>query len=107
MRARMPLKKQTGFTLVELLVALMVLTIFLVSFIAMFVNGMFGISSSGQKSSDIFSTQEELEQMISRGTSEATPLTITLPNSSTISVSGEIVIIENGKAKMSTFIPHQ
>ncbi len=98
---------QAGFSLIEILVAVVVLFIIVFAFTSMLTDGMFGIVRAGERSTNIFASQEKLERKLSMGTTINTPLTITLPDKTTITIPGEIVEFPQGNVNISVFIPRQ
>lgn len=96
---------RAGFTLIEMLIALLVLSIVVAALISMLVNGMFGIVAAGTKSSNMYQTQVKVERAINTGTSQNTPLTITFTDSTFITVPGEIASLQTDDVTISVFIP--
>lgn len=56
------LKNEKGFTLVEVLIAIVILLIIVISFTALFSSSYRGIAGSGQRSAALFGVQEDLER---------------------------------------------
>jgi prepilin-type N-terminal cleavage/methylation domain-containing protein len=100
-------KGKDGFTLIELMVAVTILVIVAAGFIGLFTTGFFGVASAGIKSKNITITQENLERKINVGATGNDFLTITFPDSSTVSVNGEIVTRSQDNVTILTFIPHR
>lgn len=108
MRKRMKkvIGASSGFTLVELLVALAILAIVAASFVGLYTTGVFGIARAGTRSHGINLSQEQLERSIQTGTvSTDIDLTITLPDGEEFEVSGEIKEHTNEDVTLRTFIP--
>ncbi len=98
---------QSGFSLVELLIAMVVLVIAVTAFTGMLTSGMSGIARAGEKSTHMYLSQEELEKKISTGTTVGTLLTVTFKDLSSIAIPGETVEFSNGNVSISAFIPRR
>jgi prepilin-type N-terminal cleavage/methylation domain-containing protein len=102
------IKSQSGFSLVELLVAAVILAIVAAGFIGLYTTGVFGVASAGLRSRNISLTQEELERKINSGTTVEDPLTITFPSdNTTININGEYVVYSNENVTIRAFIPRR
>jgi len=84
------LKKEEGFTLVEIIIALTILFIVIISFTILFTTGFSGIFGAGRKSEALYKAQEEMDNTIIRGAENlaSEPLNIKFDNIN-IDVSGE------------------
>ena len=100
-------RNKSGFSLIELIIAMAVLAIIVATFTTMLTSGLFGIVKAGEKSTNIFLSQEDLEKKLSVGTTIGTPLTITFTDLSTITIQGEIVEFPNGNVSIRAFLPRQ
>lgn len=102
-------RKDCGLTLIEILIGLAILAVMALSFTALFTSSFAGIFSAGRKSTALFQAQQQMEQKIAGGTSGNTPLTITLPDLTTIQVQGEILSVpysyEDKTGTIISFIP--
>lgn len=102
---------ELGFSLVELLIAMVILAVIILSFTALFSSSFSGIFTAGRKSKALFEAQDELEQKIIGGTSLSTLLTVTFSDSSTITIPGELitgdVLYEGNTGAVTTFIPQR
>ncbi len=64
-------KKEEGFTLVEVLVAVSILTIIIFAFTTLFTTSFTGIFGAGRKSEALFKAQEEMDNAIAQGLDES------------------------------------
>jgi len=99
---------RAGFTMVEMLLALLILAVTLVPLITMLTDGFAGIVRAGRTSSDLYQTQKLVEEAIYLGTTSSTPLTITFTDASTIQIPGvirEIQLSDTAVTAITTFIP--
>lgn len=101
----------SGFTLVELLVALFILLIISVAFLTLFVNSYGDIMRSGVKNKGLYEAQQSIEQAISAGYSgEEKELEISFPGiDDPLTIGGVIVTedvdVKGKKSSVSIFIP--
>lgn len=95
-------------SLVEILVALLVLTIVIVPLVSMFTDGFSGIARTGRISHDLYQAQIEVEAAITAEAGSITPspspLKITFADGSTVSVPGEIREIKVNDVTITTFV---
>ncbi|MBS3898094.1 MAG: prepilin-type N-terminal cleavage/methylation domain-containing protein [Dethiobacter sp.] len=98
----------SGLSLVEVLVALLVMAIVIVPLISMFTNGFSGIARTGRKSQDLYQAQKEVEAAIYAGVNSITPspppLRITFADDSFVLVPGEIREVRVNDIAITTFI---
>jgi len=66
------LKKQEGFTLVEIIVALAILVIVVFSFTTLYSTTFSGIFRAGDKSKALFEAQDQMDTSISKGFPDVT-----------------------------------
>lgn len=102
--------KENGFTLVELIVALAILSIGIFAFSYMFSSSFANVFTAGRKSSSLLSAQEELELQIAVGTAtDSEELSVFLPDGTEIKIPGEFAtgtyMYENKTGTVTTFIP--
>ena len=83
-------KKNSGMTLVEIIVAMAILGIISITFLSIF-SGMFkGIVNAGQRSKATFGAQQDLENYIATNTTNATDnLVITYNGLTSVTIEGE------------------
>ncbi len=62
------LKREEGFTLTEIMVALAVLTIIIFAFTTLFTSSFSGIFRAGRKSASLYAAQKEMDHKIAQGT---------------------------------------
>jgi prepilin-type N-terminal cleavage/methylation domain-containing protein len=100
-----------GFTLIEIIVSLALISLVLVFFFGMFLQGTTGIISASNKNKSTYNAMDRMENVVagSYATSEAVSLTIQLP-SGTITQPGQKITKTssdyNGKtSEVTTFIP--
>ena len=100
---------RAGFTMVEMLVALLILAITLVPLINMLTDGFAGIVRAGRTSSDLYEVQKLVEEAIYLGSpTSSTWLTVTFTDPSTpsiIQIPGVIREIRFSDTAITTFIP--
>jgi prepilin-type N-terminal cleavage/methylation domain-containing protein len=61
-------RREEGFTLVEVLVALAILSIIIMAFTTLFTSSFSGIFRAGRKSASLYEAQAVLDQVIDQGT---------------------------------------
>ncbi len=61
------LKNETGFTLVEVLIAIVILLVIVISFTTLFTSSYRGITSSGDRSETLFQIQQTIERDLQDG----------------------------------------
>lgn len=98
-----------GFTLIELIVALAVLSIIVVAFIGMFSSAMFGVFRAGDKGTAYTLAKEDVETRIARGETVATDaLNITF-GTKTFTIEGGLVeahkFVRNSESEIAAFVP--
>jgi len=103
------LNKESGFALVEVLVALVILVIIIFAFTTLFTSSFQGIFRAGNKSEALFESQEEIDQFIAEGGSSGVD-TITIEFSNlVIEPEGEVKVItynyENFSGELTYFLP--
>ncbi len=98
----------SGLSLVEMLVALLVLAIIIVPLISMFTDGFLGIARTGRKSQDLYQAQIKVEAAIYTGANSITPsqppLIINFADDSSVLVPGAIYEIKVNDIAITTFI---
>ena len=88
----MMVKNQKGFTLIEAVIAMLIIGIMCIAFLSMYTSGVTTISKNGNRSSALFTVQSNIEEKLNGATSTTPlPLAITIPNSEPIDVSGNII----------------
>lgn len=96
------IKNENGFSLVELLVAMAILMIVVMSFTLLYTTSFTGIFGAGRKSEAIFGAQEDIDNFIAGGTAEeGDNLTIVFDNKTIIVEGKEEIIIheyEDGRS---------
>lgn len=70
-------KKNKGFTLVELIVAMFIITLVVTSIIPMLLIGYKQIISSGKKNVSIYTTQKQVEDVLAGNNNDYTDVSIT------------------------------
>ncbi len=102
-----------GFTLVEVVVCIFILSITVAAFTALFAGSYSAIFGTGYKSRAVFEAQEKIERAVAGGEEGAEHnMTIIFPGSPSVTVSSEGEIIEkdvdvNGqRVDVSTFVPY-
>lgn len=103
------IKKESGFALTEVLVALAILVIIIFAFTTLFTSSFQGIFRAGRKSEALFDTQEKIDQFIAEGgSSGANTITIEF-NNLVIEPDGEVKVIpynyENFSGELTYFLP--
>lgn len=103
------LSDEGGFSLIEILIALVILSITIFAFTGLFTDSYSRIFSAGRKSQAIYKAQKDMESKIRSGTTLNQDFTITVPHSTNITVKGELVDIEieGQNAHLTTFVPKQ
>ena len=87
------IKNEEGFTLVEVIVAFVLLVIMLYALITVFTTGSSGIFRAGRKSEALFETQKSIDNSIAEGLSNEaviTPHLITFEGHPPLVVYGEV-----------------
>lgn len=97
--------KEAGFSLIELVIAMMILAMAVGGLTTMLTSGMYGIARAGQKSTDLHLSQSDVERKISEGTASVAPLTITFTDTTEIPVLGEFVNFNHGNVEINVFLP--
>lgn len=86
--------RENGFSLIEVLVALAVLAVVIVTFTALFTSSFAGISIAGDKSVELYNAQTEMDDAIARGALSDND-TVQIDFSLTLlNISGEIVSVD-------------
>ncbi|HHY10081.1 MAG TPA: prepilin-type N-terminal cleavage/methylation domain-containing protein [Firmicutes bacterium] len=114
----MPLKTEKGFTLVEVVVALLVLAVITAAVVGIYNSGLLAIFQSGKRTEAIYEVQAKLDQAISKGIAEVAetdpPLKIHFQGlEKPIEIEGKIVTKDSDtafgpqkrKVSASVFIP--
>ena len=108
-----PLKACDGFSLVELLVAILILTLIVMAFTPLLVGSIYQIGYAGDKTEALYEGQSEMEVNIAeRNTEHGNMMKFTFPENPhvTIEVPGEAVSVDIDKgdasAWLSGFIPY-
>ena len=108
-----PLTLCDGFSLVELLVAVLILTLIVMAFTPLFVGSIYQIGYAGDKTEALYEGQSEMEVDIAeRNTQHGAKLDFTFPDNPhvTIEVPGEAISVDIDKgdasAWLSGFIPY-
>ncbi|MBS4007794.1 MAG: prepilin-type N-terminal cleavage/methylation domain-containing protein [Clostridium sp.] len=103
------LSGEGGFSLVELLIALAVLSIAIFALTGLFTGSYSNIFAAGRKSQAIFRAQEAMESRLNIPPTDTQGFTINIPNSPPITVQGQLVSIEieGQNAFLTTYIPKQ
>ncbi|KAB2951650.1 prepilin-type N-terminal cleavage/methylation domain-containing protein [Heliorestis acidaminivorans] len=115
------LSEESGFTLVEVLVSLSLISIVLVAYLGLFTNSFQGIYSSGYKGEALFETQQDMEQQIINKAVKTPPdeLIVNFTNGSftdnKIKIPGNEIIMkrkytdgfgnDNASVSLSVFVP--
>ena len=110
-------KKEEGFTIIEVLIALTILVIIIFSFTTLYTTSFTGIFRAGDKSEALFDLQEEIDNAIAEGPSsefEEATLTIKFDNEEVtkeVTVSGEpkhiVQEYEDRSVDLFYFLPDQ
>ena len=100
-------QKESGFSLVEVMIALVIIALIATAIVPLFISGFSGIVASGRKSVSMYETQVELERAISQGIQEPdeSPLAIIFADSSSVEVRGKQLDVEIEKVSITVFIP--
>jgi len=106
-------KKEEGFTIIEVLIALTILVIIIFSFTTLYTTSFTGIFRAGDKSEALFDLQEEIDNAIAEGPSsefEEATLTIKFDNEE-VTVSGKpkhiVQEYEDRSVDLFYFLPDQ
>jgi len=86
--------REEGFSLVEVLVALAVLTIIIFAFTTLFTSSFSGIFRAGRKSASLYEAQAALDHVIEQGTASTAAEVTILFGSIAVNVKGEEVTEE-------------
>lgn len=111
-------KDEKGFSLLEVLVAMIVLSLVILSFSGLFSGGYKAISDGGNKSEALFSAQQFMEYAILNG-DDYSQVTVTtgnllqfnFPGTDPFDISGNIIIVTedyhggNKPISLTTFVP--
>lgn len=99
--------KEKGFTLIEVLIAMSILTIIITAYMGLFTNSYVSIFSTGRKSEAIYTAQEKIADSDYTAV-DNNPLSIEF-GSKTITINGETVVsdeeYDNKKVMITMFIP--
>lgn len=107
------MKSNKGFSLVELLVSISLLTIMAVAFLPLLTTSYSGIQKSGERNNAINLAQQEIEQRFSKGAEKSdTQITIRFPGVELFKIEGEIIIFneeygEEHSVELDVFIPEK
>ncbi|RCX13793.1 prepilin-type N-terminal cleavage/methylation domain-containing protein [Anaerobacterium chartisolvens] len=102
-----------GFTFIEVIVCIFILSITIAAFTALFAGSYSAIFGTGYKSRAVFEAQEKIERAVAEGEAgEEHDMTITFPGSPSVTIRSEGEIIKknaevNGQRfDVSTFVPY-
>lgn len=103
-------QKNNGFTLVEVLVALSIITIIVISFTTLLASSYVNIISAGKKSLASYSVQEEMEERIAHEqATDVGDLQIPFPKAGNINVAGGFIELQNTQgvhtSQSTAFLP--
>ncbi len=109
MHTKRYLSEKNGFSLLEALVSLMLLSVVLLAFLWLFSGSTMRIFTAGRTNSALFIAQQTIEQRLTTPTGgTASSIIITVPNSPSITVSGRTLTaaISGTNASLTTFVPN-
>lgn len=99
--------KNNGFTLVELLVSMFIIGMVVAAFVPIFTISVANIYNAGNKTAEVFISQEELEKSFADNSSSVTnsTLAITFPNTSNDAIEVTIPGTNISTNSINMFIP--
>lgn len=101
----------SGFGLIEIMIALAILSVAVLAFGVLFTSSHNSIFAAGRQKRALYTAQSGMELKISQGAAagRTDSLVISVPGSGPITVHGEIFSlgIADQSARLSTFIPHR
>lgn len=100
-------KNKSGFALIELIVAVLILALVMAGLIALLRSSMIIIANASEKDINLQHSQSAIERKISKGTVVTTPLTIRFSNNTQILVPGEFIHFAQGDAEIQIFLPRR
>lgn len=107
--------KKKGFTLVELIIAIAIISIVTVGCLPIFLSSYKNVISSGSKTKNVFDAQTKIDSAIQNVNSGSTnfitttaPITIQFSDgniASTTPILGKTITVNNGHTTLTTFVP--
>jgi prepilin-type N-terminal cleavage/methylation domain-containing protein len=95
------IKKEQGFTLIEVLVAFVLLAIMVTFLLGYYISGMKSVSATGSQGQDLYTAQQHLEERSNLCTTQPYNLVY-----SSITISGKLVKCTKGSKILTEFIPN-
>ena len=100
------MKKRKGLTLIEIMLAMLVLGMITVVFLTIFNNGNRNIASSGDKTQDLYDIQKQVDDEIKKyNNTENQEILVTIPGIITNKkIEGKFIIKGQDEMKITTFV---